>query len=144
MKKLTKIDTNGAEATILQRLDTKQKRISETKRLLTLVLGLFCMICTSFGSYTFNLVSDQFQTRYNLSQRDMTAITTCGSVVGNVVLPYSFVYDFFGPLPIAILCIIVFPLGALLIAFCFEEDHHWRCRQVVCILFLHEPRDHFF
>ncbi|EPY20743.1 hypothetical protein AGDE_14500 [Angomonas deanei] len=51
----------------------------------------------------------------------MTAITTCGSVVGNVVLPYSFVYDFFGPLPIAILCIIVFPLGALLIAFCFEE-----------------------
>jgi MFS family permease len=97
-----------------------QKRISETRRFALLLLGLFGMICGSFGSYTFNLVSGKFQTRYSLSQRDLSAITTCGTVVGYVMLPYSFIYDYIGPLPIAIMSSIVFPLGALLVALCFQ------------------------
>ncbi|EPY31140.1 hypothetical protein AGDE_09203 [Angomonas deanei] len=78
------------------------------------------MVCDAFGSYTYNLVSGDLQTQYNLSQRDSTTITTCGSVVGYAVLPYAIVFDFLGPLPIAILSIFIFPLGALLIALCFQ------------------------
>lgn len=96
------------------------KPISETHRFALLLLGLFGMICGSFGSYTFNLVSGSFQTKYSLSQRDLSAITTCGTVVGYVMLPYSFIYDYIGPLPIAILSSFVFPLGALLVALCFQ------------------------
>ncbi|KPA76326.1 putative protein associated with differentiation 4 [Leptomonas pyrrhocoris] len=94
--------------------------ISEAHRFALLLIGVFGMICGSFGGYTFNLVSGSFQERYSLSQRDLSAITTCGSVVGYVMLPYSFVYDYLGPLPIAILSIFIFPLGALLVALCFQ------------------------
>ncbi|CBZ24857.1 conserved hypothetical protein [Leishmania mexicana MHOM/GT/2001/U1103] len=96
------------------------KRISETHRFGLLVLGLFGMICGSFGSYTFNLVSGSLQERYSLTQRDLSTITTAGTVIGNVMLPYSFLYDYIGPLPIAVLSSFVFPLGALLIALCFQ------------------------
>ncbi|KPI86100.1 putative protein associated with differentiation 4 [Leptomonas seymouri] len=96
------------------------KPISEQRRFALLLLGLFGMVCGSFGSYTFNLVSGSFQTRYSLSQRDLSTITTCGTVVGYVMLPYSFIYDYLGPLPITILSSFVFPLGALLVALCFQ------------------------
>lgn len=94
--------------------------ISETHRFALLVLGLFGMITASFGSYTFNLVSGSLADRYGLSQRDLSTITTTGTVVGYVMLPYSFVYDYIGPLPITVLSVIVFPLGALLVALSFQ------------------------
>ncbi|KAG5484134.1 hypothetical protein LSCM1_05989 [Leishmania martiniquensis] len=96
------------------------KLISETHRFGLLFLGLFSMICGSFGSYTFNLVSGSLQERYSLSQRDLSTITTTGTVIGYVMLPYSFLYDYLGPFPIAILSSFVFPLGALLFALCFQ------------------------
>ncbi|CAC9467262.1 Protein_Associated_with_Differentiation_-_putative [Leishmania infantum] len=96
------------------------RSISETHRFGLLVLGVFGMICGSFGSYTFNLVSGSLQERYSLSQRDLSTITTAGTVIGNVMLPYSFLYDYIGPLPIAVLSSFVFSLGALLVALCFQ------------------------
>ncbi|AIN96583.1 membrane transporter, putative [Leishmania panamensis] len=106
----------------LERLsNARQTHISETHRFGLLVLGIFGMICGSLGSPTFNLVSGSFQERYSLSQRDLSTITTTGTVVGYVMLPYSFLYDYFGPFPIAALSTFVFPLGALLVALCFEE-----------------------
>ncbi|KAG5483556.1 hypothetical protein CUR178_07878 [Leishmania enriettii] len=105
----------------LERLSrTQSNLISEQHRFGLLVLGLFSMICGSFGTYTFNLVSGSLQERYSLSQRDLSTITTTGTVVGYVMLPYSFLYDYIGPLPIAALSSFVFPLGALLVALCFE------------------------
>ncbi|CAD2222967.1 hypothetical protein, conserved [Angomonas deanei] len=102
-------------------LDQHQKPISENKRFALLTLACFSIVCTSFGSHTYNLVAPDLLTRYHLDQRDSTIIVTCGMVVGYSVLPYSVVYDFFGPLPIAIISVFVFPLGALLIGFCFQN-----------------------
>ncbi|GET87020.1 hypothetical protein, conserved [Leishmania tarentolae] len=99
---------------------TPMKPISEAHRFSLLLIGLLGMICGSFGSYTFNLVSGSLQERYSLSQRDLSTITTTGTVIGNVMLPYSFLYDYVGPLPIAVLSSFVFPLGALLVALSFQ------------------------
>ncbi|EPY25789.1 hypothetical protein STCU_00928 [Strigomonas culicis] len=96
------------------------KKVNEKHRFALLYLGLMGMLCGAFGSYTFNLVSGAFQTKYGLNQRDLTTITTTGTVIGYVMLPYSFVYDYFGPLPIAVLSAFVFPLGALLTALSFQ------------------------
>ncbi|KAK7196694.1 Protein Associated with Differentiation [Novymonas esmeraldas] len=113
-------ETREKEVHVAQITKAPLQPISETRRFALLVLGLFGMICGSFGSYTFNLVSGSLQTRYSLSQRDLSTITTTGTVVGYVMLPYSFVYDYIGPIPIAALSAVIFPLGSLLIALSFQ------------------------
>ncbi|KPA76999.1 putative protein associated with differentiation 4 [Leptomonas pyrrhocoris] len=95
-----------------------QKPVSEYKRFAILVLGSFgCIVC-SF-SYAWNLVSADMQERYHFTQRDMSTIVTVGLVVQYCVLPYAFLFDYLGPLPIVILATIYFPLGTLLLALCF-------------------------
>ncbi|EPY28714.1 hypothetical protein AGDE_10319 [Angomonas deanei] len=104
----------------LYEVDRNQKPINENMRFALLTLGCFSIVCTSFGSYTFNLVATDILDRYHWGQRESTVISTCGMVVGYVVLPYSVLFDFFGPLPIAIISIFIFPLGSLLVALCFQ------------------------
>nr|CCD15539.1 unnamed protein product [Trypanosoma congolense IL3000] len=105
---------------IVERLSSAQQRpISEPHRFTVLVLAALCCICVSF-LYTFNLVSGAIQSRYNLTQGDMSTITTVGIVVGYFGLPYSFVYDHFGPRPIFVLGFTVFTIGALLLALTFQ------------------------
>ncbi|CBZ40914.1 uncharacterized protein [Leishmania mexicana MHOM/GT/2001/U1103] len=107
------------EEVVLYRLATgPQKPVSEHKRFSILVLGSFgCIVC-SF-SYAWNLISGTMQQRYDLSQRDLSTIATVGLVVQYCVLPYAFLYDFLGPVPISIIGTVYFPLGTLLLALCF-------------------------
>lgn len=59
------------------------------------------------------------QARYNLSQRDMSSIVTVGLVFQCSMLPYAFLYDYFGPTIIAAIATVQVPLGTLLLALCF-------------------------
>ncbi|KAG5483897.1 hypothetical protein CUR178_06896 [Leishmania enriettii] len=95
-----------------------QKPVGEYKRFALLALGSFgCIVC-SF-SYAWNLISGTMQQRYDLSQRDLSTIVTVALVVQYCVLPYAFLYDYLGPLPISIIATVYFPLGTLLLALCF-------------------------
>jgi hypothetical protein len=100
-----------------------QKPVSEYKRFAILVLGSFgCIVC-SF-SYAWNLIASRMQDRYKFSQRDMSTIVTVGLVLQYCVLPYAFLFDWLGPVPITILATIYFPLGTLLLALCFMGKIH--------------------
>ncbi|CAJ1018612.1 Nodulin-like, putative [Leishmania lindenbergi] len=97
-----------------------QKPINEYRRFAILVLGSFgCIVC-SF-SYAWNLISGTMQQRYDLTQRDLSTVVTVGLVVQYCVLPYAFLYDYLGPLPISILSTVYFALGTLLLALCFMD-----------------------
>ncbi|KAK7194133.1 Protein Associated with Differentiation [Novymonas esmeraldas] len=96
-----------------------QKRVSELHRFGLLLLGSFGTICGSFG-YAFTLVLPRMQERYNLSQRDLASVTTVGLVFGFFMLPFGTLYDYLGPLPVAVLSMFSYPLGAILTALCFE------------------------
>ncbi|CAM41944.2 hypothetical protein, conserved in leishmania [Leishmania braziliensis MHOM/BR/75/M2904] len=97
-----------------------QEPINEYRRFATLVLGSFgCIVC-SF-SYAWNLISGTMQQRYDLTQRDLSTVVTVGLVVQYCVLPYAFLYDYLGPLPISILSTVYFALGTLLLALCFMD-----------------------
>ncbi|AAZ12664.1 hypothetical protein, conserved [Trypanosoma brucei brucei TREU927] len=106
---------------VVERLSTaNQKPVSEPRRFATLVLGVFCCMCTSF-MYAFNLISGAMQERYDLTQRDLSTITTVGIVVGYFLLPYGFIYDYLGPRPVFVISMTVFCLGTLLLALTFQE-----------------------
>ncbi|KAK7194136.1 Protein Associated with Differentiation [Novymonas esmeraldas] len=106
------------EVVVLRLATGPQKRVGENKRFAILLLGSFgCIVC-SF-SYAWNLVAPSMQTRYKLSQRDLSTIVTVGLVVQYCVLPYAFLYDFLGPIPITAIGTVYFPLGTLLLALCF-------------------------
>ncbi|GET86678.1 hypothetical protein, conserved [Leishmania tarentolae] len=107
------------EKVVVYRLATgPQKPVNESRRFALLVLGSFgCIVC-SF-SYAWNLISSTMQTRYALSQRDLSTIVTVGLVMQFGVLPYAFLYDFLGPIPISVIATVYFPLGTLLLALCF-------------------------
>ncbi|KAG5485367.1 hypothetical protein LSCM4_06003 [Leishmania orientalis] len=112
-------DQPNAEVHLEVLASVPQKHISELHRFALLLVGSFGTICGSFG-YAFTLVLPRMQERYNLSQRDLASVTTVGLVFGFFMLPFGTLYDYFGPLPVAILSMISYPLGAILTALCFE------------------------
>lgn len=117
---MVNLHLNGGEEVHLEALATgPQKRINEYKRFAILLLGSLTMVCASFG-YAFNLISDAMQSRYNFSLRDMTTITTCGLVFGFFLLPYGFLFDYAGPVPIAALAIVTVTVGTVCMALCFQ------------------------
>ncbi|KAK7200093.1 Protein Associated with Differentiation [Novymonas esmeraldas] len=95
-----------------------QRVVSEYRRFAMLVLGSFgCTVC-SFN-YAWNLIAPNMQSRYNFSQRDMSSIVTVGIVFQTCALPFAFLYDYLGPVPVSIIATVEFPLGTLLLALCF-------------------------
>ncbi|KAF8302936.1 putative protein associated with differentiation 8 [Trypanosoma cruzi] len=96
-----------------------QKAIYEPRRFAILLLGSYGCICSSL-SYAFNLIAPEMQSRYDLTGRDISTISTVGLVVGYFLMPYGFIFDHFGPKPIFILSMVLFPLGALLFALSFR------------------------
>ncbi|CCD17091.1 unnamed protein product, partial [Trypanosoma congolense IL3000] len=109
------------DCNIVERLSTaQQKPTSEPHRFAVLVIGAFCSMCTSF-MYAFNLVSGAMQSRYDLTQRDLSSITTVGMTFGYFLLPYGFIYDHFGPRPIFLIAATSFSLGTLLLALTFQD-----------------------
>ncbi|KAL7700286.1 protein associated with differentiation 4 [Lotmaria passim] len=110
---------DGEEVHVEALASGPQKPISELRRFAILLLGSLAMICASFG-YAFNLISDSMQKRYNFTLRDMTTITTCGLVFGFFMLPYGFLFDYAGPIPISVLAIVTVVIGTVCFALCFQ------------------------
>ncbi|EPY42413.1 hypothetical protein AGDE_01510, partial [Angomonas deanei] len=57
----------------------------------------------------------------NLSQRDLSSISVVGKVFAYCLLPYAFLYDFAGPIPVTILATLYFVLGCVLMALSFSQ-----------------------
>ncbi|ORC88547.1 uncharacterized protein TM35_000161850 [Trypanosoma theileri] len=95
-----------------------QKPINESRRFAIMAVGAYGCICTSLR-YAFNLTSGDLQSRYNLTGRDVSSISTVGLVFCYFVLPYAFLFDYLGPRPIFAIAMVAFPLGALLLALVF-------------------------
>ncbi|GET86677.1 hypothetical protein, conserved [Leishmania tarentolae] len=112
-------DTSSKEPHLQVLASGPQKHISDLHRFALLLVGSFGTICGSFG-YAFTLVLPRMQERYNLSQRDLASVTTVGLVFGFFMLPFGILYDYLGPLPVALLSMISYPMGAILTALCFE------------------------
>ncbi|EPY26585.1 hypothetical protein STCU_06181 [Strigomonas culicis] len=99
---------------------TNQKRINEVHRFSLLVIGAMCCMCAAF-SYAFNLISKDMQTKYNLTQRDLSTISSVGVVFLYFALPYAFIFDHFGPVPVAAIATIIFPVGTICLALTFMD-----------------------
>ncbi|ESL05618.1 hypothetical protein TRSC58_06726 [Trypanosoma rangeli SC58] len=96
-----------------------QKPIYEPHRFGILVIGACGSFCSSL-SYAFNLISTDLQSRYHLSGRDISTISTVALVISYFLVPYGFLYDHFGPRPIFVLSMTLFLLGAFLFALTFR------------------------
>ncbi|KAK7194135.1 Protein Associated with Differentiation [Novymonas esmeraldas] len=112
-------ESSVARAQLHALVSERQNRLSELHRFGVLLAGSIGMLCASFG-YAFSMIMPRMQERYNLSQRDLSTVTTVGLVFGYFMLPFGTLYDYLGPLPIAIMGMIAYPLGGILTALCFE------------------------
>ncbi|EPY37044.1 hypothetical protein STCU_00253 [Strigomonas culicis] len=97
---------------------TNQKRINEVHRFSLLVIGAICCICSSF-TYAFNLISVPMRDKYNLTQRDLCTISSVGVLFLYFALPYAFIFDHFGPVPVAAIATIIYPIGTICLALTF-------------------------
>ncbi|KPA76998.1 hypothetical protein ABB37_07355 [Leptomonas pyrrhocoris] len=97
-----------------------QRRVNEVRRFTLLMIGSIGMICSSFG-YAFSLVIPSIQTKYNFTQRETASITCVGLVFGYCMLPFAFLFDYFGPLPVAVLSVFTYPLGCILTALSYQN-----------------------
>ncbi|KAK7196200.1 Nodulin-like protein [Novymonas esmeraldas] len=93
--------------------------IDEVKRFRALVCALFCSICVSLV-FAFDLFSSQFQERFNLSDGDLSTISTVGVVFCYFVIPYGILYDNIGPLPLLVIAGVVGFIGCLGLGLIFD------------------------
>lgn len=94
--------------------------ISEPKRFLMLLIGVYACICASTG-YVYNLFSGRLQEKYDFTQKQMSVITTMSGVLCIVVFPLAGVYDYYGPRPLFMIGMIFFPLGGILFGLSFAD-----------------------
>jgi len=107
---------------VLQRLRAREHPIviSERKRFLMLLVGVYGCLCVS-TAYVFNLFSGEMQQRYNLTQAELSTITTYSSVLSVIVFPLASLYDLCGPRPLYLIALLTFPPGALLFGLSFAD-----------------------
>lgn len=94
--------------------------INEPKRFFILLIGVYACICASTG-YVYNLFSGRLQEKYDLTQKQMSTITTVSGLLCIVVFPLAGVYDYFGPRPLFYIGTICFPIGAVLFGLAFND-----------------------
>ncbi|KAF5216271.1 protein associated with differentiation 4 [Trypanosoma cruzi] len=96
-----------------------RRRIIQPRRLL--VLGWACLPApVQLSSLAFISLLDRRGAVNELDQGGASATCMAGPACGYLVMPYGFIFDHFGPKPIFILSIVLFPLGALLFALSFR------------------------
>uniref|UniRef100_A0A0A9WQF6 Putative transporter MCH1 n=1 Tax=Lygus hesperus TaxID=30085 RepID=A0A0A9WQF6_LYGHE len=93
--------------------------INEFHRSAVLTAAAFGMICAS-TSYAFNIYSGSLQKKYGYDSRAMSTINSVSMVFTYFLIPYAYVYDYFGPLPIFIIAATFFSMGALLMGLTFQ------------------------
>ncbi|CAD2221089.1 hypothetical protein AGDE_07954 [Angomonas deanei] len=108
-------------------LDTLRKRkeqglhpINEVSRSLIFIAGFFCSICVSL-TYAFDLFSTQFREQFNLSVGDLSTISTVGLVFCYLVIPYSIIFERFGPFINFLICGATGFIGALCLGLVFQR-----------------------
>ncbi|EPY32837.1 hypothetical protein AGDE_08486, partial [Angomonas deanei] len=94
--------------------------VSETRRFFVLFIGILACIGSS-TSYVYNLFSGSLQSKFHLSQNQMTSITTGSALIGLFIFPLAGAYDYFGPKPLFFVAMTAFPLGAILFALSFAD-----------------------
>ncbi|CAJ1993656.1 major facilitator superfamily transporter / nodulin-like [Leishmania donovani] len=93
--------------------------IDEVKRFRALVCVLFCSICVSLV-FAFDLFSEEFQSRFHLSDGDLSTISTVGVVFCYFVIPYGVLYDHIGPLPLLVIAGMMGFIGCLGLGLVFD------------------------
>ncbi|CAD2221091.1 hypothetical protein, conserved [Angomonas deanei] len=108
-------------------LDTLHKRkeqglhpINEVSRSLIFIAGFFCSICVSL-TYAFDLFSTQFREQFNLSVGDLSTISTVGLVFCYLLIPYSFIFERYGPFINFIIAGSAGFIGALFLGLVFQR-----------------------
>lgn len=86
--------------------------ISELSRFNTLICCFFCSLAVSV-TYAFDLFTDTFQTKFGLTPGDMTTVSTVGLVFAYFTMPYSLLFENFGPLTLFCVCIVLSLVGGL-------------------------------
>ncbi|GET91328.1 hypothetical protein, unknown function [Leishmania tarentolae] len=94
--------------------------INEPKRFFMLLIGVSACICASI-SYVYNLFSGHLQEKYNLTQKQMSVITTMSNILGLVVFPLAGLYDYYGPRPLFMIGMTMLPLGGVLFGLAFAD-----------------------
>ncbi|KAF5224022.1 hypothetical protein ECC02_002917 [Trypanosoma cruzi] len=96
-----------------------RRRIIQPRRLF--VLGWACLPApVQLSSLAFISLLDRRGAVNELDQGGASATCMAGPACGYLVMPYGFIFDHFGPKPIFILSMVLFPLGALLFALSFR------------------------
>ncbi|KAF5216057.1 putative protein associated with differentiation 8 [Trypanosoma cruzi] len=94
-------------------------RIIQPRRLF--VLGWACLPASrQLSSLAFIFLLDRRGAVNELDQGGASATCMAGPACGYFLLPYGFIFDHFGPKPIFILSMVLFPLGALMFALSFR------------------------
>ncbi|GET88429.1 hypothetical protein, unknown function [Leishmania tarentolae] len=108
-----------------QTRDIQQRRqkglhpISELSRFHLLVCCFFCSVCVSL-TYAFDLFTTEFRRQFKLTSSDLTIISTVGLVCCYFTIPYTFIFQEFGPFSIFWLCAVVTAIGGVGLAGIFS------------------------
>ncbi|KAH9599852.1 Nodulin-like [Trypanosoma melophagium] len=84
-----------------------------------LVAGVYGCIAVSL-TFGFNIFSGDLQQMYGFTQADMTTISTVGIAFAYFGIPYAFVYDYLGVVPVLVLGLFLITIGTLLMGLAFS------------------------
>ena len=106
-------------ATLWNPMNEEDKFAFNRRRLIQLCVGVFLGV-SSGSSYAFGIFSNRIKVAGNLSQSEMTTITTIGSLMNGFTFPAGALYDFAGPQYVLGVSTIVSLVGFGLLALIFE------------------------
>ena len=109
VKKVTKPIFSQTRLLEERKRDNKHP-VCELSRFHLLVCCFFCSVCVSL-TYAYDLFTTQFRNQFNLSSSDLTIISTVGLVFCYFTIPYSFIFENFGPFITFWLCAIAATIG---------------------------------
>ncbi|TPP54608.1 hypothetical protein CGC20_22005 [Leishmania donovani] len=93
--------------------------VNEMNRFTILVCGLFCGICVSLP-YTFDLYTTQLRDQFELSAGDLSTVSTVGLVFFFFLLPFSVIFEMFGPFANFMICLATGVIGTVGLAQTFS------------------------
>ncbi|CAG9573609.1 hypothetical protein LMJF_21_1570 [Leishmania major strain Friedlin] len=107
----------------VQYLHTRRERglhpVNEMNRFAILVCGLLCGICVSLP-YTFDLYTTRLRDQFELSAGDLSTVSTVGLVFFYFLLPFSVIFEIFGPFANFVICLTTGVIGTVGLAQTFS------------------------
>ncbi|CBZ26934.1 hypothetical protein, unknown function [Leishmania mexicana MHOM/GT/2001/U1103] len=104
---------------VQQRKEKGLHPVSELRRLHLFVCCFFCSMCASL-TYAFDLFTTEFRTQFKLTSSDLTIVSTVGLVFCYFTIPYTFIFQPFGPFSIFWLCTAATAIGGVGLAGVFR------------------------